>query len=517
MSTGPQTQHEDEDNIDHDVAETPQRAGILDRLYQHREFRRLRTEARLMEKPLNADRENLHELIDDMAGSLQQASQEPAPVRPNDAEERAFIDFTEAGGTALLNTVTTLEDLSAEHSLSTNANSDAWFNQDDQQTGRVAGRRRYQDVRTALSRDIQNLSDACDDSTLREAASLRRDVKQVSKEASDLITTSGDFPGGHQAIAKFCQSVRTLVNKLDAAKHAIETERARVVLSPRAQAAANQTIVDAGLVNRFESLAASMKPHVEKVADHAFWQESELRVGNTDVAAIARELVSHLEQMQGQTSTNFREVQDRYVELNRLTDAMFAQLDEHVNKPADFKIEHGKSTVQMTVGLISDALRSRYRNVALAGALAVTAVGGMLYSKNSGGPENAPKTQVTQPADTPANTPVDSTTNTAKPVSPANAPVLPVAPKGTADLGGATVEISGSNFVFTLRPSVKAAQAWVGKPGAEPVRLPLQIVNGKAVFQIPAELQNESWIGVQLDTFESGAWNPGTYKKLELK
>lgn len=87
---------------------------------------------------------------------------------------------------------------------------------------------------------------------------------------------------------------------------------------------------------------------------------------------------------------------------------------------------------------------------------------------------------------------------------------------GKAALEKGTVEVQGDNFVFSLNPTVKAAQAWVGKPGGNPVRLPLQIVNGKATCAIPVELKSEPWIGVKVDTFETTTWSEGSYKRLEL-
>ncbi len=520
MSTGSQSHDHEDDVLDQEAADTPQKVGMLERLYQNREFQRLRTEARSTVRPLNTNTENFHDFIDDMAGSLQEINRAPnRPDTPEDTEEKQFIDIAERGGAQLLSTVSALEDLSAEHSRPANAQNDAWFNQEDSRTGRVSGRRRYQNTRDMLLSQIGSLNDVCDQSGIREVAPLRREVRQLSSAAETLITSTGDFPGGHESISAFCESVRTFVSRMDAIRQAVESRRAASAMTTVQRAAADHIILDDAFIGQYQTLMTSLTANLQPVVNSSFWQAPEMQLANANIIDMARDLSARATSMrENQTTLDFMQAQQLYVQLQELIDAMNNELRAHVNRPPEFTIEHDASTVQKTVTLMSDGLRSRYRNAVLAGVLAVTAAGGMLYSRNSGGPDNAAKTEVAQPADTPANTPTTPVPNTANPpVGPANAPTVAATPKGTAELGGGRVEVAADNFVFTLRPSVKAAQAWVGKPGEEPVRLALQIVNGKATFQIPVELKGQNWIGVQLDTFESGAWTPGTYKKLELK
>lgn len=503
MSTGPTS------SPDIDTPDAPARMNLLERLYQNGEFQRLRNTARAEIRPLNEDHETLRELIDETGAPG------PAPAHIPDASEISeteFIDDMNDAGTNLLSQAEALERISTEHQQPHNVNKDAWFNGTETSTG-VSGRSLYQNARQSFITELCDVQDMCTVSAVPEAAALGIEAARLLGAAQTLIAANGDFPSGHTGIQNFCAAVRAFVTRLDDVRAAVEERRDARHTAPAPAADAPHITNDPALVGRYRSSVSSISRHLAAVSNNEFWSTPQLHVEDNDIAALAGDLVRRLAAMSPDNATaDVTVASEVETALEILTDAMRAQLRVHQSRPADFRLERDRNVIQKTASVIGDAYRSKYRNVALAGTVGLATLSTVAY--NYAGRDTAEPVQQTQNAgqnNTPANPPVQPDPNTT------NQPSGPVRVKGRAELGRGSVEVHGDNFVFSLGPSVKVAQAWVGKPGEEPVRLSLQIVNGKAVFQIPVELKTADWIGVQLDTFESGTWNKGAFQRLQLK
>ncbi len=500
------------------LPEAPERLGLFDRLFQNGEFQRLRNAARAEIRPLNEDHESLKDLINESGAPG------PVPARipdANEISETEFIDDTNDAGTNLLSYAEALESISVEHRQPHNVNKDAWFNGTETSTG-VSGRILYQNVRQSFIAELGDLQAICAASDVPEAVGLGAQAAHMLAAVQALIEANGDFPSGHMGIQNFCAAIRAFVTHLDDGRATIQARRDARLATPVAAASAPHVTNDPALVARYRASMASISRHLGAVSRNEFWYTPELRVEDNDIAALAGDLVRRLPAMSPENATaDVMVASEVETALETLTDAMRAQLRVHQSRPSDFRLERDKNVIQKTASVIRDAYRSKYRNVALAGTVGLVTVTGIAY--NYAGRDTAEPAQQTQSAgqnnnanppttnNVPANPPVQSNPNTT------NQPSAPMRVKGRAELGKGSVEVQGDNFVFNISSSVKVAQAWVGKPGEEPVRLSLQIVNGKAVFQIPVEFKTADWIGVQLDTFESGAWNKGTFQRLQLK
>lgn len=498
-----------------ETPEAPARMRMLERLYQNGEFQRMREVARQQRTPLNIENENLRNVIDLTPGRAASSDAEvTTPVDPDVEAKNSFAASTSEGIRQLFAATNDLESLSAEHQRSENATSAEWF--DGTRSGALSGRQRYQASRKLLGAGLAQMKAACTESGLRQTSSFAREFSRLEKSSQSLIRENGDFPEGHEAIAAFCESLRELLNDVDNFRQeieAVESESSEPIETDASEGP--EITTSANHVAKYREIAKKLQTQLADVTTTAFWKEPALRVGSSDITAVAAELQNEVRNISDDESTaNVTVARDVSARLSELTEMMQTQLRMHQNRPAEFTIESGRNKVQKTVSVLRDGFNSRYRNFVLAGAFGLATVGGILYNNSSRGPDNAAETQ----AAASANPPAGPATNPANsPTSPANAPTVAATQKGTAELGGGRVDVVGDNFVFTFGSSVQAAQAWVGKPGEEPVRLALQVVNGKATFQIPVELKGQNWIGVQLDTFEAGTWKTGVFKKLELK
>lgn len=499
--------------------------NVLERLFQNGEFKRMRDAARSQPRLLNVANHHLLDVLRDVEAA--QTTERDTEVEVQEffepTREELFVNHADSTLGELFNATSNLERLSQEHQQPDNQ-TDAWFNQ-----GERSGRERYRSLRATISERLSQLSATCATSDVPDAVAFSPRLTSLAERTQSVIQENGDFPGGHESIRDLCADIDQLATEIDSKIQEYNAETRRLERERREEPPVEtDTTSDPVLVRRCSQAMGEISAQLDEIQRTDFWTEPSLQVDNNSAADLAATIQDTLRLVITDDVANIAAMREVSRVVNELSEVMQDQLREHQSRPPEFAVESDRNIAQKTVSVLQDGWRSRYRNIVLAGGLTLAALSvGTVGYMRSGTEEKDPQQQsapeqpgvANQPATAQpgANQPGVTQPNTVQPG--ANRPGTPNVARtvGSAVFEKGTVQVQGDNFVFTLNPTVKAAQAWVGKPGENPVRLPLQIVNGKATCVIPVELKNEQWIGVKVDTFETATWSEGAFKKLELK